>query len=246
MSAVCRLLRAEVQEAAGPDQLAVGVPDGCAKVYQASRLLCEQSPERDVLARDIAGAHQHLNRKFAARELEARCPRLLQPFLTWYGRNSTHVWRTASNEIQPVPSRTGVDQGDPLANPVFCVSMASLAQALKQDLRPLDPNAAVFQFADDLAVVTKTNLFATVATSNARHWANAGLAFKASKDACWSLDPNDLWRSHLLPQSPLTSKPSSPAMTWTQLDENWATLSTASRTSMTEGCSCNCASTSFE
>ena len=199
MSGVCRLLRGEVQSAAGDDQLATGVSDGCPKVYHAARTMCVQTIERGIFARDIAGAHQNLDRKYAAREIESRCPRLLQPFLTWYGRQSTHVWRTAANEIKPVPSSTGVDQGDPLANSVFCVSMAAPAEALKQDLQPHDPTAAVFQFSDDVQVVTKTNLFAVVEESTARHWSKTGLKFKPSKDACWSLDPaplaDPLWQA---------------------------------------------------
>ena len=58
-----------------------------------------------------------------------------------------------------------------------------------QDISQHYATASVFQFADDVQVVTKTSIFAIVAESSARHWAPAGLTFKLSKDQCWSLSP---------------------------------------------------------
>ena len=192
MSNIVRMLRSEVQAASGQDQLGTGVKDGCAKVFHAARTMCRQSSERGIMARDIASAHQCLDRSFAAKEIAARWPLLLQPFLAWYGRETNHVWRTALSEIMPIPSSRGVDQGDPIASSVFSVAMAGPAEALRHELHQQDPFASVFQYADDVQVVTKTNLFAFVAQSTSRHWSVAGLEFKLSKDACWSLLPGPL------------------------------------------------------
>ena len=120
-------------------------------------------------------------------------------FVAWYGRSTEHVWRTAVGDLRTVPAARGVDQGDLLANPIFAVSTAGPAEALKADLMPHDPAASVFQVADDVQVVTTTNLFAFIADSTTRHWQPAGLTFKPSKDQCWTLDPDPLpdrtWQS---------------------------------------------------
>ena len=112
---------------------------------------------------------------------------MLQAFHVWYSRPTEHVWRTATGQLMPVTSVRGVDQGDPLANPVFAVSTAEPAAKLKHDLIQRDPKCAAFQFADDVQVVTMTNMFATVADSTDRHWAPAGLTFEPCKDQCWSM-----------------------------------------------------------
>jgi hypothetical protein len=202
MSAVCSLLRLDVQCAAGPDQLCTGVADGCTKVYHAARTMCRQDVKRGICARDCGSAHQRLDRKYAAAQIAERCPRLLQPFKVWYSRTTTHVWRTAAGDFREIRSSRGVDQGDPIANPVFAVSTAAPAENLKKDLDRCDPKSAVFQFADDVQVVTTTSYFAIVAESTARHWAPAGLSFEVRKDQCWSLDPLPLsdayWQSKRL------------------------------------------------
>ena len=199
MSAVCGLLRLEVQCAAGPDQLCTGIPDGCTKVYHAARTMCRQDVKRGICARDCKSAHQRLDRKYAARQLASRCPRLLQPFHVWYARSTDHAWRTAAGDIVAVTSTRGLDQGDPIANPVFAVSTAEAAENLRRDLIQHDPKTAVFQFADDVQVVTTTTYFAIVADSTNRHWEPAGLSFEPRKDQSWSLDPLPLqdqyWQS---------------------------------------------------
>ena len=159
MSGICRFLRRDVQEAVGDDQVGVGASDGCAKVYHAALAKCRQNVQNGIMTRDVESAHQRLDRQYAAEQLRSKCPLLLQPFLTWYGRKTTHIWKTASNAMHPVSSERGVDQEDPLANPIFAVSVAAPGEALRQELSSVDPAASVFQVADDVQVVTKTNLF---------------------------------------------------------------------------------------
>ena len=121
---VVRLLRSEVQSVAGLDQLSTGIKDGCVKVYHTVRTMCRQSAERGIVARDVSSVHLYIVRRHAAKEIAARCPQLLQPFLTWYARTTTHVWRSALNELLPANASRGVNQGDPLAIPVFALTMS--------------------------------------------------------------------------------------------------------------------------
>ena len=192
MTGICRLLKLEVQVAGGPDQLGTGASDGCTKVYHAARTKCRLDIKVGIVARDIRSAFQHLNRTYAATEISNHCPTLLQPFLVWYGRTGRHVWRTAAGDLHDIVANTGVDQGDPVAGPVYAVATAGPAEALRRDLSVHDPKASVFQVADDVQVATQTNLFATVAALTTQHWGTAGLTFNTGKDQCWSLDPQPL------------------------------------------------------
>ena len=85
MGGVAKLLKSDVQMAVGEDQLGAGSNDGCAKAYQALRTKCRLQPRRVILSEDCKSAHQSLERAYAAHQLEKHCPRLLQPFLVWYG-----------------------------------------------------------------------------------------------------------------------------------------------------------------
>ena len=57
MSGICRLLRIDVQAAAGCDQLGVGASDGCTKIFHDARTKCRQDSQRGIVARDIESAH---------------------------------------------------------------------------------------------------------------------------------------------------------------------------------------------
>ena len=194
MSAVVSYIKDDVQAAVGADQLAIGTQDGCTKAYQALRTKCRLQPQRVVLAEDCASAHQSLDRHYAADKLAAHCPRLLQPFLTWYGRTTTHVWFTAGNQALEIVSERGLDQGDPLANTVFDVSVVDCADALRTKVQSVDPDASVLQFSDDLQVCTTPQGLPVAAAEAKKLWAPAGLNFKDDKRQTWSLSPE------LLPQ----------------------------------------------
>ena len=98
MGGLVKYIAAAAQKAVGPDQLAFGVQDGCAKAFQALRSKCRQEPHRVVLAEECVSAHQTLLRAHAANQLAKHCPRLVQRFLTWCGRSSTHIWMTAGED----------------------------------------------------------------------------------------------------------------------------------------------------
>ena len=199
MRGVTKLLRTEIQSACGPDQLGTGAPDGCTRVYHAARSKCRRSLAHGIAARGIESAHQNLNRNWAASQLKHHVPALLQPFTVGYARKVEHCWRSSSGGLYSVLSQCGLDQGDPIANAVFAVSTIEPSDKLRQDLRAHDPEASVYQVADDLQVVTLTSLFDYVEKQSEHHWAPTGLRFKPSKDQCWSLGPDPIpsprWQS---------------------------------------------------
>eukprot|EP00973_Karenia_brevis_P067558 9398298-Karenia_brevis.AAC.1 len=62
MRAIVRLCKDEIMSACGPDQVAIGVSDGCAKIYQAIQAQCRLQPSKVVLQEDVKKAHQSLER----------------------------------------------------------------------------------------------------------------------------------------------------------------------------------------
>ena len=199
MRGVSKLLRTEIQGACGSDQLGTGAPDGCTRVFHAARSKCRRSHAHGIAARDVESAHQNLNRPWAAEQLKRHTPALLQPFTVWYARTVEHCWKSSSGGLHSVLSQCGLDQGDPIASAVFAVSTIEPADNLRQDLRAHDPDASVFQVADDVQVATLTSLFEYVEQRSDHHWAPTGLRFKPSKDQCWSLSPHPIpsarWQS---------------------------------------------------
>ena len=187
MSAVVGCAKADVQAAVGADQLALGTQDACAKAYQALRAKCGLQPPRVVLAEDCTSARQSLHHHYAAEKLATHCPKLLQPFLTWYGRSTTHVWFTAGNQALEIVSERGLDQGDPLANPVFAVSVVDCASALRTNIQNIDPDASVIQFSDDLQVCVTPRALSVAASEAKRLWTPAGPTSKDSEQQTWPL-----------------------------------------------------------
>ena len=192
MGGVAKLLKSEVQIAVGADQLGAGSNDGCAKAYQALRTKCRLQPCRVILSEDCKSAHRSLERAYAAQQLEKHCPRLLQHFLVWYGETRVHTWIVASGDSIDVTADRGLDQGDPLASPVFAVSLVDVGQDFRRSLHVEDPEASVIQLADDIQVCTIPSALSIAADELRRLWATAGLYFNAAKQQTWSLPADQL------------------------------------------------------
>ena len=179
-------------------------PDGCTRVFHAARNKCHHSLAHGIASRDIESAHQNLNRNWAAYQLKRHVPELLQPFTVWYARKVEHCWRSSSGGLYSVLSQRGLDQGDPIASAVFAVSTIEPADKLRQELQIHDPEASVFQVADDVQVLTLTSLFEFAEQRSDHHWGPTGMRFKSSKDQCWSLNPSPIpstrWQSKRLPR----------------------------------------------
>ena len=187
MGGLVKYVAAAVRDAVGPDQLAMGVPDGCAKAFQAIRSKCRQQPHRVVLAEDCVAAHQQLLRAHTASQLAKHCPKLMQPFLAWYGRVSAHTWVTARGDTIDVIAERGLDQGDPLANPVFNISLVDPAREMRNSMEAVDAEVAVIQMADDIQVCTVPGALHHAASELRRLWAPAGLSFSRDKQQTWSM-----------------------------------------------------------
>ena len=121
---VCMVAKEAVRTAVGRFQLG-SAKDGCTKAYHTVLSSCRARPQHGVLARDVAAAHQHVERTWVREQVDALCPALAEPLRAWYGKPTVHFWRSSSGVSYEVRSERGFDQGDPLATPPFTPSPPS-------------------------------------------------------------------------------------------------------------------------
>ena len=123
MSAVVKQAKAQIVAAVGPDQVAIGVPDGCTRIYCAASAQLRLDRSRVLLQEDCSSAHQSLDRKYSLAQYHAYAPMLCQPFGAWYGRPTTCTslvavarrFRASAASGRATPSRTPALQW-PLSN----------------------------------------------------------------------------------------------------------------------------------
>ena len=188
LAGVARVLRPEVQEAVGPYQLGVGAPDGAARAFHALEVHARAHPGRAVLAMDVQGAHQSISRPYASKAAARRCPALQLPFDTWYGEPVDHLWRCADGSVRRIRAATGVDQGDPIASQAFAVTAAEPAEHLLAALRVRDPEAMLYQYADDTHLWIDHRLLDEAAQATVSAFAAAGCRINHAKTKVWLPD----------------------------------------------------------
>ena len=79
MSAVVKQAKTQIVAAVGPDQVAIGIPDGCTRIFCAASAQLRLDPNRVLLAEDCSSAHQSLCRKYALDQYSTYAPMLCQP-----------------------------------------------------------------------------------------------------------------------------------------------------------------------
>ena len=192
MSAVVKQAKAQIVAAVGPDQVAIGVPDGCTRIYCAASAQLRLDRSRVLLQEDCSSAHQSLDRKYSLAQYHAYAPMLCQPFAAWYGRPTTCTWYLSGGRRVTVPSECGFWQGDPFANAGFAVAIVEPTRDLKAEVGGADPNLSVYQDADDLQLVTSRTTLPEISPALRRHWAPTGLTFNDVKRQTFSHDPAPL------------------------------------------------------
>ena len=153
MSAVVKQAKAQIMAAVGPDQVAVGVPDGCARIYCAASAQVRLGPSRVALAEDCSNAHNSLCRKCALEQYSMRASMFRQPSAARHGRPTTRTWYLPGGRREVATSERGYWQGDPLANAGLAVAIVEPTRALKVEAEGVDPKLSVYQDADDVRMV---------------------------------------------------------------------------------------------
>ena len=149
---------------------------------------------------DVQGAHQSISRPYASKAAARRCPALQLPFDTWYGEPVDHLWRCADGSVRRIRAATGVDQGDPIASQAFAVTAAEPAEHLLAALRVRDPEAMLYQYADDThfwidhrlldeAAQATVSAFVAAGCRVNRTYGDEGMVGKVLVEVCSSPNP---------------------------------------------------------
>ena len=181
----CIAFSAELAQAVGPYQYAVGVSAGCEKIRKVLAAEAELRPEAVILALDFTNAFNSVLRS-AVRAAVASRLGPLAPLCAVICGASTRHWYYDSSGGNPVAASRGVDQGCPLSPGFFAVGIAPVLDALQGTLRALDPAARVVSYLDDVYVVIAPAHAEAALAAAGRAFSPAGLTLNRSKCHAWS------------------------------------------------------------
>ena len=121
-------LKDDIQEAAGPLQVATGLKGGAEAAIHAMRDIFEQDACNGVILVDASNAFNRLNRRVALHNIQITCPEFATVLINTY-RQPARLFVTGGKEIA---SREGTTQGDNLAMAFYGLSTVPLLQALRE------------------------------------------------------------------------------------------------------------------
>lgn len=119
-----RKRKAELAEALGPQQYAVGTAAGTELMAHTVRALTEADPELTVLALDARNANCTASREACLEQLAAKAPDLLPCARLFTQRESHYFFWDGRGHCHELRTTNGVDQGDPLAPLLFACGLA--------------------------------------------------------------------------------------------------------------------------
>ena len=135
------VLRDEIQEAAGPLQVATGLNAGAEAAIHAMRTIFAQDSTEAVILVDASNAFNSLNRRVALHNIQITCPPFSTIMINTYRQPSRMIVLGASD----ISSAEGTTQGDNLAMPFYALGTSMLLYQLRQTT----PNVKQIWLADD-------------------------------------------------------------------------------------------------
>ena len=150
--AILSIVKEDIQEAAGTQQLCAGQIAGAEAAAHAVRESFECPETEAILLVDATNAFNCLNRKTALHNILRTCPSIATIALNCY-RQPTNLF--VDGDV--ILSDEGVTQGDPLAMPIYAVATVPLIRKLE-----IDNDARQMWYADDAC--------ATGTLENLRTW----------------------------------------------------------------------------
>ena len=136
-----RILKKDIEDAAGPLQLCTGQDDGCEAAVHAMKQIFQGENTESALLVDATNAFNSINRHSALHNINVLCPPLAQVLINTY-RHPVHLFIAGSGEIPPTE---GTTQGDPLAMAMYAIAIKPLITTLKERC----PSVKQARYADD-------------------------------------------------------------------------------------------------
>ena len=146
--AVMSILKKDVMEAAGPNQLCAGQQAGCeAAVHSVVETFNDDDNDVEgILQVDAINAFNTINRQVLLHNIKIICPHLATYVVNCYGLPA-HLFVYGGKSIT---SREGTTQGDPTAMGIYALGILPLLIAIKSSVHETDDHLLQVAFADDL------------------------------------------------------------------------------------------------
>ena len=124
--AVMKVVKTDVLQATGPDQLCGGHESGCEAAVHAMREIFRDSATDGILFVDASNAFNNLNRQAALWNIQYYCPAVAKILINCY---RSHACLFVGGKT--LLSQEGTTQGDPLAMMMFAIATVPLIKAVK-------------------------------------------------------------------------------------------------------------------
>ena len=121
------VLKDEIQDAAGPLQVATGLESGAEAAIHAMRKCFESEDCEAVILIDASNAFNSLNRQVALHNIQYICPQFATILINTY----RYPARLIINEGKEILSQEGTTQGDNLAMSFYALSTVLMQQKLR-------------------------------------------------------------------------------------------------------------------
>ena len=144
--AILFILKSDIQEAAGLNQLCGGQVAGIEAAVHSVRQLFNNENSEAMLLVDANNAFNSLNRASALMNMSTICPPISTVLMNIYRESSDLILGTCT-----LQSQQGTTQGDPLAMPFYALATRLLIDALDKGL----PDLRQIWYADDATAVGK-------------------------------------------------------------------------------------------
>ena len=125
--AISWTLKQDIQEAAGPLQVATGLESGAEAAIHAMRVIFEDSECDAVILVDASNAFNSLNRQVALHNIQYICPPFANILINTYRISS----RLILNNGKEIKSQEGTTQGDNLAMSFYALGTALMQENLR-------------------------------------------------------------------------------------------------------------------
>lgn len=140
--AIIRVVRKDIQAAAGPLQVCAGQEAGAEAAIHAMTELFDEEQCHGILLVDATNAFNALNRQVMLHNIRVLCPSVAAVVINFY-RSPTSLFVHGEELL----SLEGTTQGDPLSMSIYAISVVPIISSLVVD----HPNAQQVWFADDSA-----------------------------------------------------------------------------------------------
>ena len=145
-------------------------------------------PAAIVLKLDFRNAYNSAIRSAILRAISARCPDLSPIARCILADVTIHWWYGDETVAAAIHAERGVGQGSPFSPALFAILIADALDAVRDELRTVDPSVGVLSYLDDIYIVVAPDAAGRALEAVDRNFAPLGLTINPGKCKWWCGD----------------------------------------------------------